>query len=740
VDEGTPFDLQLPLVTARQRRIWVRATGVPESRAGRVLRVTGAFQDITSQKAAEQAILAGTRRLENIIAAEQAATWEWDVTTGHCHINERWATMAGYTVAELEPITIETWTRLAHPDDLLVSGKSLDAHFSGLSPAYEADIRMRHKDGHWVWVHDRGTVLEWTADGRPRLMAGTHHDITDRREAHDRLCEANLQLMAAEARALELAARAEAASIAKSEFLANMSHEIRTPINGVLGMTTLLLDTALAPEQRRHAETIAASGESLLSVINDILDVSKIEAGKLDIEAIDFDLADTLEDLAASLALRAHQKGLELVARIADDVPLALRGDPGRIKQIVTNLVGNAVKFTDAGEVTLGVEVAERSTDFALLQVTVRDTGIGIPADKLDAVFDKFTQADGSTTRRYGGTGLGLAIARQLAELMGGHVGVRSEPGLGSEFWFTVRVQVRGGGEAVIRPRSLLREVPVLVVDDNRASAEVLATTLRGWGAIPLVATTGEEALDILQRDCQSATAVRIALVDLRMPGMDGFALATAVRSAPHLRDVRLVSMHPVSRTGLDAQSQAAGFVADLTKPPRRAELAKALDHACATTASTAAVPVAVAAGPAAPTIVPSLHRRLLRVLVAEDNPVNQRVAIGILRKLGIDPLVVDNGVQALEALERERFDLVFMDVQMPELDGFAATRELRRREVPGLNRTVPVVAMTAHAMQGDRDRCLQAGMSDYMSKPVSPQAVAKAVDRWCPASIAAGA
>jgi CheY-like chemotaxis protein len=212
------------------------------------------------------------------------------------------------------------------------------------------------------------------------------------------------------------------------------------------------------------------------------------------------------------------------------------------------------------------------------------------------------------------------------------------------------------------------------------------------------------------------------------------------VRSAPHLRDVRLVSMHPVSRTGLDAQSQAAGFVADLTKPPRRAELAKALDHACATTASTAAVPVAVAAGPAAPTIVPSLHRRLLRVLVAEDNPVNQRVAIGILRKLGIDPLVVDNGVQALEALERERFDLVFMDVQMPELDGFAATRELRRREVPGLNRTVPVVAMTAHAMQGDRDRCLQAGMSDYMSKPVSPQAVAKAVDRWCPASIAAGA
>ncbi|BCS32207.1 hybrid sensor histidine kinase/response regulator [Luteitalea sp. TBR-22] len=739
MEDGTPWDLQLPLVTATGRRIWVRATGLPEWRGGRVVRLTGAFQDITQQKAAEQAILAGTRRLENIIAAERAATWEWEITTGACRFNERWAEMVGYTLEELEPIDIETWTRLAHPDDLVISGKSLDAHFSGAEPVYEAEVRMRHKDGHWIWVHDRGTVLEWTDDGRPKLMAGTHHDITDRREAHDRLCEANLQLMAAEARALELAARAEAASVAKSEFLANMSHEIRTPINGVLGMTSLLLDTNLDPEQRRHTETIAASGESLLSVINDILDVSKIEAGKLDIEAIDFDLADTIEELAASLAFRAHQKGLELVARIADDVPVALRGDPGRLKQIVTNLVGNAVKFTHAGEIALHVDVAERSTDLALLQFTVRDTGIGIPAEKLHAVFDKFTQADGSTTRRYGGTGLGLAIARQLAELMGGRIGVRSEPGHGSEFWFTLRVQVRPQAEASPRPRTPLREVPVLVVDDNRASAEGLAAILRAWGARPVLAGSAEEALAILDRHCRSAAAIRIALVDLRMPGMDGFAFAAAVREAPHLGEVRLVSMHPVSRSGLDAQSQAAGFAADLTKPPRRAELAGAIDRASAPVGAATAAPVAVTApAPEPPVSIPAGRR--LRVLVAEDNPVNQRVAVGILRKLGIDPVVVDNGAQALDALGREPFDLVFMDVQMPELDGFAATRELRRQELPGLNRAVPVIAMTAHAMQGDRERCLQAGMSDYVSKPVSPRAIAAVVEHWCPSAVAAGA
>ena len=536
--EGTPYDLELPLVTARGRAIWVRTACVPDMRDGTVVRLVGTFQDVTELRTAEREVREGRQRLQDIIEAENAGTWEWHVPAGVVVVNERWAGIVGCTLAELSPFTVATWYRLAHPDDQGEARRAFDAHVAGEAPYYEAEYRMRHKDGHWVWVHDRGRVLEWTKERTPLLMAGTHHDTTERRAAHERLCQANIQLTAAEARARELAARAEAASVAKSEFLANMSHEIRTPLNGVLGMAGLLLDTPLDAEQRRLLETITASGESLLSVINDVLDVSKIEAGRLDLEAIDFELDAIVEDVASTLAVRAHQKGLELVCRIDANVPLALRGDPGRLRQILANLVSNGIKFTDAGGVSVHVSAADAADGCVQLRVAVRDTGIGIPPGKLEAVFEKFTQADGSMTRRYGGTGLGLAIARQLAGLMGGRVGVSSELGRGSEFWFTAAVQVRARVGTPPIPDAL-RDARVLVVDDNHTCALALADLLSSWGLRPLVAHDGRTALSILGDAGGSGEAFGAALLDVRMPCARRRRPAPPRSRVPHPRATR---------------------------------------------------------------------------------------------------------------------------------------------------------------------------------------------------------
>ena len=732
---GTPFDLELPVVTAAGRRIWLRTLCEPEVVDGEVVRLAGTFKDVTERRLTEQAARASQRRLQNVIEAENAGTWEWHLQSGTCMVNARWAEMLGYALEDVIPVTTDFFDSLLHPDDRPRHEQALASHVAGETPHIDAEFRMRHRDGHWVWVHFRGLVLEWTEDGQPQLLAGTNHDVTERRDALDRLCEANLQAMEAEARARELAERAEAASQAKGAFLANMSHEIRTPINGVLGITGLLLDTALDAEQRRYAETILASGESLLAIINDILDFSKIEAGRLDIEHIDFDLATALEDLGAALAFRAHEKDLELNICIDESVPLAVRGDPGRLKQVITNLAGNAIKFTDTGEVTVRVSLETRAIDFATLRVEVQDSGIGIPADKLEAVFEKFTQADESTTRRYGGTGLGLTIARQLVELMGGRVGAHSTVGKGSTFWFTARVQVQPSAAQPQLPLIRLYGQRILVADDRRTTATHLAQVLTSWGAAADVITTPAEVVPRLLAAADAGAPFTLALIDLHMPGVDEYAVARAVRSHPVLQRTALIALHPLTRGGLDAEALASGFVASIAKPARRGDLAAALDAAL-TGLTTGAAPASAHPGAALPNApaVSVVPREDLRVLVAEDNPVNQRVAIGILRKLGVHPTVVDNGRAALEALARAPFDLVFMDVQMPELDGLEATRLLRRGEATDLNRHVPVIAMTAHAMQGDRERCLDAGMTDYVTKPVSLQAVARVVEALCAA------
>jgi len=569
------------------------------------------------------------------------------------------------------------------------------------------------------------TVTEIVLKGRKCLLE-SFVDISEQKNARAELQATNNQLKETTSLANKLADEAQKASVTKSEFLANMSHEIRTPMNGVIGMANLLMDTNLNDVQRKYAETVCASGEVLLQLINDILDFSKIEAGKLEIEMIDFNLRDLMDNFAETMAYKAHEKNIEFLCFVPPDLHCSVNGDPGRLRQILINLAGNAIKFTSNGEIEIRISYEFESDKEMLLRFSVRDTGIGIPEDKIDNLFNLFTQVDSSTTRKFGGTGLGLAISKQLSEFMGGEVGVESKEGEGSTFWFTAKL-AKSSHQLHTKPvpNFDIKNTRILVVDDNHTNREILLTQFNAWGIRSDAVPSGKAALEMLHKANEAGDPYQVAILDMQMPEMDGEELGNIIKSDQKIKNTILIMMTSCGQQSEADRFRRIGFAAYFTKPVRQSDLFDSLAIAL----SSKEIPKS--SKPTSHKEITKLKKEHAHILLAEDNIVNQKVAVAVLKKMGVTTDVAGNGIEAVRMLESMTYDLVLMDVQMPKMDGFEATKEIRSPNSKVNNHSIPIVAMTAHAMKGDREKCIESGMNDYVSKPINPKALAEVLDKW---------
>jgi len=695
---------EIEIITKDGRGVLLEVSSRVIHQEGKAIGIQGNARDISQRRQAEQALRESESRYRLLFERNLAGVYRSTPQGKILECNEAFARTFGYASVEIALAQQAT--------DLYPTVAARDRFLSQLrerGSVNNLEFCLRRQDGCPVWVLENASLVR-NESGSLDLIEGTVVDITERKRADQAMQQAK--------------EAAEQASRAKGEFLANVSHEIRTPMNGILGMTELALDSPLNSEQREYIEAIQTSARSLLSVINDILDFSKIEARKLELEAIDFELRTSLNETLKMLELRASQKGLALACHIDDEVPASLVGDPGRLRQVIVNLVGNAIKFTEEGGINMGVGVLSAGAGDVVLHFAVSDTGIGIPPDKQDMIFDAFTQVDGSTTRKFGGTGLGLAISAQLATMMGGRIWVESEVGKGSTFHFTARFG-KSNQSALTFPSTvpeLLRGLPVLVVDDNPVNRRILEELLRGWEMKPTLVASGMEALERLRRAADAGDPFPLVLLDAQMPEMDGFEVAARVKGIPI--EAPILMLTSSGQRGDAGRCRSLGIAAYLTKPISEQELQAAMLASLQAKAALLTSPPLITRH--------SLRegRPSLRILVVEDNQINQSLARRLLEKRGHSVMVAANGEDALVTLRDQPFDLVLTDVQMPRMDGIQMTAQIRAAERQ-TGAHLPIIGMTAHAMTGDREQCLEAGMDDYVAKPVRPKDLLRAVESW---------
>jgi two-component system sensor histidine kinase/response regulator len=690
--------------------IWVRDDmRIVHDEKGQPREIIGFWVDITERKRAEQKLKSSEEKYRTLVKTSPDAVTVTDLEGYITYVSQRTLELHGYQRPE-ELLGTNCFELIA-PEDRIKAGHNLEKTLKD-EIIRDLEYVFLRKDGTRFFAELNAALIR-DSDGKPSAFIATIKDITERKRDEEVLKKAKEQ--------------AEEANRLKSEFLANMSHEIRTPMNAIIGMTDITLNTDLSDEQRDYLTTVKLSARSLLELLNDILDLSKIEADKIALETIDFDLRVTVEGVADTLARKASEKKLELACMIHHLVPSLLRGDPGRLRQILMNLLGNAIKFTEQGEIVIAVELEEETEEKATLVISVTDTGMGIPLEKQNKIFDSFTQVDGSISRKYGGTGLGLSICNRLVGLMGGQIGVESEPGKGSRFWckVTLEKQQETDDDLGMVPPDI-RGMRMLVVDDNSTNRMILVKMLESFGCSPVTATTGTEAIQRLKREVHQEKLFDLVLLDMQMPKMDGVETLKAIKADPEIRDVIIIMLTSLGVRGDVSRLETLGCAGYLLKPVKQSQLFDSIITVLARRTKVASYNTARIV---TRHTLAEQKRRRIRVLLAEDNPMNQKLAVTLLKKAGYSVEAVENGKLAVEALNRKPYDLILMDVQMPEMDGFETTQAIRERKDD--RKSTPIVAMTAHAMKGDRERCLAAGMDDYVSKPIEPQELLEVVKKW---------